>query len=60
MCKGRVFAEKECLALVAGVLACWDIEPASEEGFVVPVQIKSSAVSLPARDVRVRIRRRKQ
>lgn len=27
MCPGKVFAEIECLALVAGVLACWEFEP---------------------------------
>ncbi|KAI9824834.1 MAG: hypothetical protein M1826_007256 [Phylliscum demangeonii] len=27
MCKGRILAEKECLAFVAGLLAVWDFEP---------------------------------
>lgn len=31
MCKGRVFAEKECLALVAAIVTMWDIEPVVEE-----------------------------
>lgn len=60
MCKGRVFAERECLSLVAGVLALWDIEPADEKaGWVIPKQKKASALSLPAKDTRVRISRRK-
>jgi cytochrome P450 len=59
MCKGRVFAERECLALVAGVLAFWDIEPADKKvGWVIPEQKKSSAISLPVHETRVRIRPR--
>lgn len=60
MCKGRVYAEKECLSLVAGVLAFWDIEPADKKaGWKIPDQVKTSAVSRPAHDTRVRIKRRK-
>ncbi|KAG0648510.1 Cytochrome P450 monooxygenase [Hyphodiscus hymeniophilus] len=60
MCKGRIFAEKECLALVAGVLMFWDIEPAdTKAGWVIPGQKKTTAVSLPVKEVRVRIRRRR-
>lgn len=59
MCKGRVYAEKECLSLVAGVLAFWEIEPADKKvGWVIPEQIKTSAVSRPVHDTRVRIKRR--
>jgi len=60
MCKGRVFAERECLSLVAGVLMMWDIEPADRnKGFVIPKQKKTTAVSLPVHDTRVRIKMRK-
>lgn len=60
MCKGRVFAERECLALVAGVLSYWDIEPADKKaGWVIPKQQKTSAVSRPVSDTRVRIKRRR-
>lgn len=59
MCKGRVFAERECLVLVAGVLTFWDIEPADKKiGWVIPKQKKCSAISLPATETRVRIKRR--
>lgn len=59
MCKGRVFAEGECMSLVAGVLMYWDIEPADKKaGWVVPEQKKMSAISLPVVETRVRIRRR--
>jgi cytochrome P450 len=60
MCKGRIFAERECLALVAGVLMFWDIEPADKKsGWVIPKQKKASAISLPAKETRVKIKRRR-
>ena len=59
MCKGRIFAERECLALVAGVFMFWDVEPADEKaGWKIPKQKKTTAVSLPVTEVRVRIKRR--
>ncbi|KAI9826869.1 MAG: hypothetical protein M1832_005808 [Thelocarpon impressellum] len=59
MCKGRVFAERECLAFVAGVLTIWDISPADErKGWAHPGNSQGSGVTLPTRDVRVRIKRR--
>jgi cytochrome P450 len=58
MCKGRVFAERECLSLVAGVLALWDMEPVDKNGWTIPGFVKTSAVSLPKQDTRVRIKRR--
>jgi cytochrome P450 len=59
MCQGRIFAERECLSLVAGVLAFWDIEPADPAArWKIPAQIKATAVSLPAHETRVRIKRR--
>jgi cytochrome P450 len=60
MCTGRALAEAECLALVAGVLMVWDIEPSDKNtGWVIPKQQKTSAVSKPVHDTRVRIKRRK-
>lgn len=60
MCKGRAFAERECLSLVAGILVMWDIEPADEKaGWIIPEQKKTTAISLPVRETRVRIKRRK-
>jgi cytochrome P450 len=59
MCTGRVLAEAECLALVAGVLVFWDIEPADKNaGWVIPKREKTSAISKPAHDTRARIKRR--
>ena len=60
MCQGRALAEAECLALVAGVLVFWDIEPADKNaGWVIPKQVKTTAISKPAHDTRVRIKRRR-
>jgi cytochrome P450 len=59
MCTGRALAEAECLALVAGVLAFWDIEPGGKNAdWVIPKQEKTSAISKPVHDTRVRIKRR--
>lgn len=57
LCKGRILAERECLAVVAGILMMWEIEPVGE-GWVVPRQKKKAGVSVPVVDTRVRIRRR--
>lgn len=60
MCKGRIFAERECLALVAGILMFWEVEPGDKKiGWVIPKQKKTSAVSLPVHETRVRIKRRR-
>lgn len=59
MCKGRILAERECLSLVAGVLVCWDIEPANKKaGWVIPGKVRTSAVCRPTRETRVRIKPR--
>jgi len=59
MCKGRIFAERECLSLVAGVLVFWDIEPADKTvGWKIPEQKKTTAVSLPVHETRVRVKQR--
>lgn len=59
MCKGRIYAEKEVLSLVAGILAYWDIEPVGKAGWKIPEQAKTTAVSRPIHDTRVRIKRRR-
>lgn len=60
MCKGRVLAERECLAAVAGILAMWDIESADKDGiWKIPEQIKMTAVSSPKTDTRVRVKKRR-
>ncbi|KAI9673151.1 MAG: hypothetical protein M1817_003013 [Caeruleum heppii] len=58
MCKGRNFAERECLAFVAGILMLWDIEPADGKEWRIPGHISATGVALPAKEIRVRIRRR--
>ena len=60
MCKGRVFAERECLAMIAGLLTLWEFEPAEPSaGWQMPNNKSSSAVCSPDANVRVRISRRR-
>ena len=59
MCKGRLYAEKEVLTCVAGMLMLWDFEPAQGKEWKVPEREKATAVYMPKQDVRVLIRRRR-
>lgn len=58
MCKGRLYAEKECLAFVAGFLALWEVEPVDKAGWKIPKHGKATAVAAPKSDVKIRLRRR--
>ena len=58
ICKGRIFAEREILAFVAGVVSLWDMKPAGPGGWKVPSHRRSTAVALPASDIRVALQRR--
>ncbi|KAM3071989.1 hypothetical protein ACMFMG_008455 [Clarireedia jacksonii] len=60
MCKGRLYAERECLAMVAGILMFWEIEPAAgmKGKWTIPEMKRTSAMAKPMVDTRVRIRRR--
>lgn len=59
ICKGRLFAEKEILSSLAGIMALWDLEPVGNAGWKIPRQGKATAVAKPLDDVRVRVLRRK-
>ncbi|KAH0538614.1 hypothetical protein FGG08_004815 [Glutinoglossum americanum] len=59
ICKGKLFAEGEVLAFVAGIIALWDFEPVSGHGWQIPEHVRASGVTLPKSDIRVRVRRRK-
>jgi cytochrome P450 len=59
MCMGKLFAEGEVLAFVAGIVALWDFEPAGVDGWQIPNHARASGVTVPKTDIRVRIRRRK-
>lgn len=58
-CPAGICLEGEVLAFVAGILALWDIEPAGQEVWTLPVRKHSVGVALPSTDIRVRFRRRK-
>ena len=57
-CPGRAYAENQVLAFVAGILVLWDFEPTDNKGWVVPNQTERSVISVPVKDVRVRLRPR--
>ncbi|KAI9841922.1 MAG: hypothetical protein M1837_000308 [Sclerophora amabilis] len=74
LCKGRNLAERECLAMVAGILALWDFEPVpaankgtkkkgtekeKEKTWRIPKHQNGNSVFKPVGDLRVRVRRRK-
>lgn len=58
MCKGRQFAEREVLVVVAAVLTGWDVQPVDQGGWRDPGRAWGSGAFLPRRDVRVRMKRR--
>jgi cytochrome P450 len=59
MCRGRVFAEREVLTIVACVIKAWDVSPAEKNGtWKLPGKKTGTGVCLPDRDMRVRVRRR--
>ena len=55
----REFSESIVLALVAGILALWDIEPLNPEQPAFPCHQTSPNFSSPVDDVRFRVRRRR-
>lgn len=55
-CPGRVLAEQEVLAFVAAILVLWDLEPVDSQGWIMPRHKTSAVVSLPAADIRARLR----
>ncbi|KAF2141045.1 uncharacterized protein K452DRAFT_272864 [Aplosporella prunicola CBS 121167] len=57
MCKGRVFAEKEILAVVAAVINLWEFTPVGAEWHV-PTMLPGTGVMRPRGDVRVVVTRR--
>ena len=58
VCKGRLFAEREILAFAAGMLAMWDVQPADGKPWKIPGRSPASAVALPDKEVRVKMKLR--
>lgn len=50
--------EREILAFTAAILAMWNIEPASEGGFMIPEHKPTSVAPMPKTDIRVKLRAR--
>jgi cytochrome P450 len=57
MCKGRHFAEREVLTVVAAILTGWEMEPVGGR-WMDPGRIMGSGAYVPKKDVRVKLRRR--
>ncbi|KAL0262531.1 hypothetical protein SLS55_001499 [Diplodia seriata] len=58
ICKGRTFAEKEILGVVASVASLWDFEPADGSAWKVPDMKPGTGVMRPVKDIRIRAKRR--
>ncbi|KAF4541790.1 Cytochrome p450 [Lasiodiplodia theobromae] len=58
ICKGRTFAEKEILGVVASVASLWDFEPADGSAWRVPDMKPGTGVMRPVKDIRIRAKRR--
>ena len=58
-CPAREYAEAEILTFVAAILSLWDFEPVSPKGWIVPERRDGEIVSVPKRDLRVRVKARK-
>ncbi|KAK1072595.1 hypothetical protein LTR74_002386 [Friedmanniomyces endolithicus] len=56
-CKGRTFAEREIMVLVAAIISLWDISPASGT-WKIPAMIPGTGVKKPLTEMRVVITRR--
>jgi hypothetical protein len=55
----KVWEEKQILALVAGVVMLWEISPVSGADWKIPAAKRGVRNSVPKKDIRVQIRRRK-
>lgn len=58
MCRGRVFAEKELMAIGATLVMLWDISPAGGGEWKVPEMVGGPGPVKPKEEVRVVIQRR--
>ncbi|KAI1075517.1 cytochrome P450 [Whalleya microplaca] len=59
ICKGRTFAEKSILGVVAAIISLWEFEPADEKKWKFPGVKPGTGVLRPTSDIRVRARRRR-
>ena len=57
-CPGRLHAERTILALMAGILALWDLEPVDRKAWSIPERRERAVTSVPSKDIRFRIQMR--
>ncbi len=58
-CPARAYAEAEILAFTAAIISLWEFQPASPKGWVIPDRTDREIVSVPKRDLRVKVQARK-
>ena len=54
-CPARAYAEAEILAFVAAIISLWEFSPASPKGWMIPERTEREIVSVPKRDLRVKV-----
>ena len=58
-CPARLYAETEVLTFVAAIISLWDFSPAASEKWIIPDRTDCGIVSVPKRDLRVKVQARK-
>ena len=58
-CPARAYAETEILAFTAAIISLWEFSPASPKGWMIPERTEREIVSVPKRDLRVKVQARK-
>ena len=58
-CPARLYAETEILSFVAAIILLWEFSPADSEEWIIPDRKDREIVSMPKRDLRVKVQARK-
>lgn len=57
-CPARYYAEMEILAFVAAIISLWEFSPADSREWIIPDRTDGEIVSVPKRDLRVKVQAR--
>ena len=58
-CPARLYAETEILTFVAAIISLWEFSPADPKRWIIPDRKDHEIVSMPIRDLRVKLQARK-
>ena len=58
-CPARLYAETEILTFVVAIISLWEFSPADPKGWIIPDRTDRQIVSMPIRDLRVKVQARK-